>query len=431
MKKRIVSIVLALCVALTAAPAWAAKENVDRHKAVKAEWADVVRRCSGHTEYLDKFGVTRAKLVQELSSHEHDSYYLGTPVIGGDWQSPNGDCSYNGWPGMNCAGFVGYVLRKSGLDASAALNTIFKSPTWTRWGSGLPWDGLSSASNYISLVEYGNLVSYVYPTRDAMLAGGKAEKGDLVLRFWTDVFEGGYNDNHLMIFWGDRANENKVWQSSAGSNHIGPMTNDDASFFILIKFAPEKPKPKPTFAGFTDVKKSDWFSGAVQFVKDNGHMSGIGDSLFAPEAAVTRAQAAQVLYNMAGRPGLNGDTAPFRDIQGHWGQDAVIWAYKAGVARGTAEDQFSPDSPVTREQMALFFRQFKYFASGASEPVDISSLENYFDAGYISPWALEGMAWALQCGLLSGKGDRVLDPQGLCTRAQLAQLIWNFSTKCL
>ena len=67
----------------------------------------------GGTSYMTSVGVTRESIVRELESHEHDSYYLGTKYVGGDAQSPNGDTSYNdGTVGMNCGGFVSYVLRK-------------------------------------------------------------------------------------------------------------------------------------------------------------------------------------------------------------------------------------------------------------------------------------------------------------------------------
>ena len=79
-------------------------------------------------------------LLEELSAHEKDNYYLGTPQKSGDWQSPKGDPSYNGSIGMNCAGFVSYVLRKCGLDAAAAIRDIRKSPSAGRWDSSRPYN---------------------------------------------------------------------------------------------------------------------------------------------------------------------------------------------------------------------------------------------------------------------------------------------------
>ena len=72
---------------------------------------EIKNKAEGGSNDMTQYGVTRAKIVSHLESHEHDDFYLGTPYQGGDWQSPNGDTSYNGSAGMNCTGFVSYVLR--------------------------------------------------------------------------------------------------------------------------------------------------------------------------------------------------------------------------------------------------------------------------------------------------------------------------------
>ena len=92
----------------------------------------------GGTNYMTSVGVTRESIVRELEAHEDDNYYLGTPYAGGDAQSPNGDTSYNsGAAGMNCAGFISYVLRKAGLDAETTMEIMHRTPV-NQYGSGLP-----------------------------------------------------------------------------------------------------------------------------------------------------------------------------------------------------------------------------------------------------------------------------------------------------
>ena len=83
----------------------------------------------GGTNYMTSVGVTRQAIVRELEAHENDDFYLGTKYVGGDAQSPNGDASYNsGTVGMNCAGFISYVLRKAGLDAETTMEIMHKTP---------------------------------------------------------------------------------------------------------------------------------------------------------------------------------------------------------------------------------------------------------------------------------------------------------------
>ncbi len=433
MKKRLLSGLLALCLLAFCLPVTGQGAEASLEEGVEKPGVDVkipietVRaRCAGGTDYLDKYGVTREMLLAELSAHEKDNYYLGTPQKSGDWQSPKGDPSYNGSIGMNCAGFVSYVLRKCGLDAAAAIRDIRKSPSAGRWNSSRPYNELAKASNYLSWIQYGKLVAHVYESQSAMLKDGKCEKGDLVLRFWTDKFTGNDYDNHMMIFWGDSPGENKVWQNAEGRNHIGPMVNTPASAYILIKFAPKVPEPEP-FAGFTDVREEDWFAQPVLFVKENGYMRGETETAFRPQNTVTRAQLVQVLYNMEGKPALpeGAEPLPFTDMEGHWALEAVSWAYAEGVSEGIGDDAFDPEGTLTREQAAVLFSRFKAYKEGLPS-LNLNWLNSFIDRASISSWAEEGIAWAVQEGVLSGRGGAVLDPQGRCIRAELAQLIQNY-----
>ena len=139
----------------------------------------------GGTNYMTSVGVTRQSIVRELESHEHDSFYLGTPYAGGDAQSPNGDTSYNsGTVGMNCGGFISYVLRKAGLDAETTMEIMHQTPV-SQFGSGLPYDWLAGASNYKNLIENGNISAYAFRTKQELLSSGLAEKGDIILMWWS------------------------------------------------------------------------------------------------------------------------------------------------------------------------------------------------------------------------------------------------------
>ena len=152
-----------------------------------------------HKRPFSDWGVTREGIVQELTAHENDHYYLGTPYKGADWRSPNGDTSYNyGSAGLNCAGFVSYVLCKLGLNAGTAnINTHNATPEnsvqalMCANGSvtgGADWyasyksrDLLAGASNYNSWIINGDLKTYVYKTKEEMLSDGKLVKGDMIL----------------------------------------------------------------------------------------------------------------------------------------------------------------------------------------------------------------------------------------------------------
>lgn len=397
-------------------------ESVSVSHASRVPLATVKKRCGHGTEYFDKFGVTREKLVKELSSHEHDSYYLGTPEIGMDWQSPNGDVSYNGEPGTNCAGFVSYVLRKCGLNSAAVISTM-KKGTHTAWGSGKKYDMLSSASNYSTLVEKGNLVAHVFGSRDEMLKSGKCEKGDIILRFWTDNFDDpDDHDNHLMIFWGGRPNENKVWHTASGRNHIGEMIHEAGASFVLIKFAPTS----PPVAGFEDVREKDWFAAPVKYVKENGLMSGATKNTFEPQSPVTRGQMVFLLWRLAGSPRqeLSGAVV-FSDVPpGQFYSEAVVWAADRNIASGYPDGTFLPNERLLRQDLAVLLRNYcDAYGIRAWQRADLTA---YRDHEKIGAYAADALSWANAVGLINGTAADTLDPDATAPRCHAAAVLMNF-----
>ena len=200
----------------------------------------------GGTNYMTSVGVTRQAIVRELEAHEDDNYYLGTPYAGGDAQSPNGDASYNsGTVGMNCAGFISYVLRKAGLDAETTMEIMHRTPV-NQYGSGLPYDWLAGASNYKNLIENGNISAYAFRTKQELLSSGLAEKGDIILMWWSNSPGADGADNHIGFFWGEASDDDVMWHSGtepSSGNQISAITpKTPGSFYILIKIEPLQPK---------------------------------------------------------------------------------------------------------------------------------------------------------------------------------------------
>ena len=198
-RKRILAVILAVMVVIGSLPFSVFAEEIANDEAISSgvtledssgnfpvlfaqdPFNTVKSEVEGGTNYMTSVGVTRESIVQELEAHEDDNYYLGTPYAGGDAQSPNGDTSYNsGTVGMNCGGFISYVLRKAGLDAETTMEIMHRTPV-NQYGSGLPYDWLAGASNYKNLVENGNISAYAFRTKQELLSSGLAEKGDIIL----------------------------------------------------------------------------------------------------------------------------------------------------------------------------------------------------------------------------------------------------------
>ena len=206
---------------------------------------EIKNKAEGGSNDMTQYGVTRAKIVSHLESHEHDDFYLGTPYQGGDWQSPNGDTSYNGSAGMNCTGFVSYVLRACGLNTGTFLEQLSLTGSTIWAGSGLPYDLMSGASNYLNAVQNGDIAAYTFRDKSELLASGLAQKGDILLMWWSlSPFDDGA-DNHIGFFWGDSSSEDKMWHSSThpqSGNQISEIVpKTPGSYFILIKTENEEP----------------------------------------------------------------------------------------------------------------------------------------------------------------------------------------------
>ena len=163
-----------------------------------------------------------------------------------------------------------------------------------------------------------------------------------------------------------------------------------------------------------------WYHEAVDYVLLNALMSGYGNATFGPNDNVTRAQFAQILYNRAGHPAVTGPSGFTDVLPGAWYAPAVTWAAGQGVVLGYGNGLFGPDDSITREQLAAMLWRY------AGRPVATEKELHFSDADKISPYALDALCWAVENGIVNGMGNNILSPQGLATRAQVAQMLMNY-----
>lgn len=172
---------------------------------------------------------------------------------------------------------------------------------------------------------------------------------------------------------------------------------------------------------FKDVAVSAWYTPYVQTAYNRHLMRGTSGNTFEPNAVFTRAQLAQVLYQLAGEPQLTDSGMSFTDVpQNAWYDAAVQWAASTGVTKGTSETTFSPNATVTREQCVTFL--YRYYQCPAGE----GSLSSFPDGQAVSGWARDACTWAVGAGILSGqkiKHTVHLAPQASTTRAQAAAML--------
>jgi len=178
---------------------------------------------------------------------------------------------------------------------------------------------------------------------------------------------------------------------------------------------------------FTDVSEKDWFYNDAMFVYKNGLMLGTSKTLFGPHGTVTRGMMATILWRMEGSLAPKGENS-FTDVEaGRWYADAITWTTENGIFAGYSKDKFGPDDPITREQLtAIFYRYADY--KGYKLTVT-ENLDKFEDADKITDYAKMVMQWAVGNGLIKGKSENLLDPQGTATRAEIAAMLHRFVEK--
>lgn len=174
---------------------------------------------------------------------------------------------------------------------------------------------------------------------------------------------------------------------------------------------------------FSDVNTGDWFVQYVQYAHDKGLMNGVGNYRFAPNENLTRAQIAQILYAQAGSPEVSGEMA-FKDVTADkWYYKAVLWASQNGITGGYEDGTFRPNSNITREQLA------RMLYAHAGTPAVSGDLSGFADGNQVSGWAKDAVIWATSNHIINGvKINNALhiSPKGNATRAEAATMMNHY-----
>ena len=181
----------------------------------------------------------------------------------------------------------------------------------------------------------------------------------------------------------------------------------------------------PVFAavddtGFSDVDADAWYAEAVMYCREHNLMAGIGNNQFAPESSLTRAQFATVLYRIEGTPAVTGVDAFTDTPDGAWYSDAVLWASQQDLISGYGGGLFGPNDPVSREQMTTIF--WRYAGSPTAD-----GASNYNDEAEIASYAAVAVDWASVNNIVVPASAGVFAPKSNATRAHVAAALMNYS----
>ena len=144
-----------------------------------------------------------------------------------------------------------------------------------------------------------------------------------------------------------------------------------------------KASGNPQTGVFVDVPEGSYYEEAVNWAVDKGITTGTDATHFSPDGICTRAQAVTFLWRAAGSPAAKSAVMPFTDVKaGSYYYDAVLWAVENGITKGTSETMFSPDATCSRAQIVTFlWRSQKSPAAGTANPfTDVKASAYYADA---------------------------------------------------
>ena len=230
------------------------------------------------------------------------------------------------------------------------------------------------------------------------------------------------------------AGETKVWntlvdwnagtfEGAAGHQDETVYRNYAADF---DDYSGEADPGTPVDITFSDIV-GHWAEDAIHYVVDGGLFNGATDTTFEPETNMTRGMFVTVLGRMAEAEGSGAEAAAqFADVDAdEYYAPYVAWAAENNIVTGTEDDEFEPNTPISREQMAAILYRYSQFQQ-IETPVDSDAINAFADHANVSSYAADAMNWAVGSSLINGTDNNMLDPQGNATRAQVATILMRF-----
>lgn len=203
-----------------------------------------------------------------------------------------------------------------------------------------------------------------------------------------------------------------VTKPSNPNNNVKPIEQEE----IPLNPTPSISKEELN-ENFKDVLKKSWYNSDIDWAYKEGIMYGVGNGNFAPDLISTRAMCVAVLARISKE-----DLSEYKVENGQWYSADVNWAKSKSII---SEEEFNPDLPYTREDIAIMI--VKYFdALNVSYETELKELQ-FADEYAMSKEGAEAFKILSNIGIFYGEGNNTMNPKGTVTRAQLASLAHRIS----
>jgi hypothetical protein len=223
-----------------------------------------------------------------------------------------------------------------------------------------------------------------------------------------------------------RDGKNPLYRMSDAVKRGGAAANTPGAAGLAGKNAEVSPvpviSPQKTF---TDIQNHASKT-AISALAARGILNGSTDTVFDPDAGVTRAQFAAIVTRALGLPEKTG--TPFADVQdGQWYAKPVATAYFYKIAAGVSDSSFDPAGTVTRQEAAVMVARAAKLCGLGADPSDEEirdGLAQFDDYRTVADWARPALAFCFSEGLID---DSALDiePEKPATRAEIAEMLYR------
>ena len=310
--------------------------------------------------YTVSFDGNGGNAIASVTVPEKTEITLPTPI--------REDYEFEGW-------YDGDKLVKSPYPVTADVTL---TAHWDRISSGggasHPEAGSTSSSDRYEITKPSKVENGSIKVSDS-----KAEKGDTVTITVTP--DEGYELDKLAVYDEDG---DKIGLKDKGD---GKFTFEMPKSDVEIEVSFALIEDETVKANFADVAADAWYADAVQYVYENGMMSGTSETTFSPDLTTTRGMIVTILYRLENEPTVTGTTA-FTDVAAdQYYANAVAWAAQNGIVSGIDATTFAPNNAITREQMAaILYRYAQFKGYDVSAKADLSV---YTDAATVGAYATD------------------------------------------
>ena len=166
---------------------------------------------------------------------------------------------------------------------------------------------------------------------------------------------------------------------------------------------------------FSDTA-NHWAAESIAFCAARELFKGVGGGRFAPDAPMTRAMFATVLYRIAGMPAVSGTNSFYDVAAGQWYTNAILWGQSTGIINGYGNGFFGTNDLVTREQMCVMLSRYLQWAGYELQAA--AAAKQFSDNAQIADWAAESVRFCQIHGLINGRPNGLFAPKANATRAE-------------